>query len=282
MKDLTLYINENLIKVPKSLLQCLFNHVLEEYVSYIYSKGYEKEAKEIIGNNKIEIIKNFKPQNKKIDLNYILDDLPEKIRNNWKFQIGQLKLIIDWEGKIWGERPTVNASFEESNEHGCIDCFTINPLKFIEEVNNGCNIDNIKDIIEKLKYSIWHESSHAVQHGALKWLNKNQIHKSRVIRDDPNSSKEDRRREYLTSNVEYDPTIKTKIFQFKKKYDINSKDILKYLAGYVGAINDNDIETDEFFNALKQSDTKKWKRAVKKFYMAFNFNVDDLLKDIKN
>ena len=84
--------------------------------------------------------------------------------------------------------------------------------------------------------------------------------------------------EYLSSQVEFDLTIKTKIGQFQREYA--GKDLLKSLAIFVGGITVKDQEPDEFFAALKKTDIKRWKKAVKKFYMNYDLEIEKLLLDI--
>jgi hypothetical protein len=275
-------ITEGLIKVPNELLKSLIRHVYSEYLSYMYQNISKRDdAIKLANKLSIDIDKNFKPKNTDIELNIILDGVSDKIKQSWKLEFGYLRLIIDWEQKIWANRPKVNASYEESNEHGIPGYFTINPLSFMDLLKSDkYSMESLIDLFEKIKTSMWHEASHAVQHNALKWLDKNQIGKDRKIRNDPNSSPEDRRREYLSAAVEFDPQIKTKIFQFHKIAEKDPANILKNLAIFVGANQSEDTPPDEFFDAIKKTNIKKWKKAVKLFYLNYGFDVSNLLKTI--
>jgi hypothetical protein len=275
-------VNEGLIKVPQDLLRSLWRFVFSQYLSYMYSiERCSLDAIDLSKKYDIIIDEEFKPINKDIELSFVLDDLPERVKNSWRLEFGYLRFLIDWEQKIWGHRPKVNASYEESNDNGIPGYFTINPREFVELLNSDkYTIEGAIDLIERAKTSMWHEASHAIQHNSLKWLDKKQVHKSRVIRNNPESSPEDRRREYLSSAVEFDPQIKTKIFQFRKKYGGDKENIRKNLAGFVGAANMEGISPDDFFKALKQTDIRRWKKAVKLFYLNFGFDVSSLLKII--
>jgi len=54
----------------------------------------------------------------------------------------------------------------------------------------------------------------------------------------------------------------------------------KSLAIFVGAIQIEGQVGDEFFLALKKTDMKQWKRAVKKFYLNYDLNIESLLNTI--
>lgn len=275
------FLAEGLIKVPNDLYKSIVNYVLSQYFSYMNTIDKCKDdAKKLANKYKVDIDPKFTPENKTTDLETVLDGLSQKVKDNWKLEFGYIKLIIDWEYKIWGARPKVNASYEESNSNGLPGYFTINPRKLKELIeSDNYSMKEVDSLIDTLKATIWHEASHAVQHNALKWLDKNQVWKSRVVRDNPNSSKEDKRAEYLTSIVEFDPTIKSKITQFAKKYDIHDDNtIRKNLAVFVGALNIEGEKPDEFFSVLKQKDFKRWKKAVNKFYMNYDFDVNSLLR----
>ncbi len=268
-----------LIKIPIDLYKSMLKYIYTQYISYI--NLYDSYiASELSERYKVKIDTYFHPDNKYVELNTTLEGLPEKIKNNWKLEFGYLRLIIDWEQNIWKDRPKVNASYEESDTHGIPGYFTINPRKLMELVSSDASIQDYIEIFNKLATSVYHEVTHAVQHNSLKWLDRNQVGKSRIIRDDPTSPKEAKRREYLTSQVEFDPTIKTKITQFQKKY--KGKDLIKYLPIFVGAIKVNGEEPDEFFNALKLTDIKRWKRAVKKLYLNYDLDIEHILNNIPN
>ena len=274
---------EGLIKVPSSLLKSLVNHIYGEYLSYMYTfEKYKVEAETLSKKYNVVINKKFTPINKDVELNVVMDDVANNIKKSWKLEFGYLRLIIDWEQKTWSNKPKVNASYEESNEHGIPGYFTINPKNLIDLLNDDYDIKKLENIFEKVKTSMWHEASHAVQHNALKWIDKRQVSKERVFRDNPDSSKEDKRKEYLSSVVEFDPQIKTKIFQFRNKYGSDKENIRHNLAIFVGAVKVDDKQGDEFFMALKNTDIKRWKKAVKLFYLNYELDVSDLLKTIPN
>jgi hypothetical protein len=48
----------------------------------------------------------------------------------------------------------------------------------------------------------------------------------------------------------------------------------------VAAIPMSDIPPDEFFLALKNTDLRKWKKAVKLMYLNYKFDISDLLKSV--
>jgi hypothetical protein len=273
-----------LIKVPDQLLGSLCAHVISQHISYLYTFPDKKsDAEDLAIEYNSMIDSTFIALNKEIDLTTALQDVPDSLQKSWRLEFGYLRLIVDWEQKIWVDRPKVNASYEESNEHGIPGYFTINPRSFTEEVNSeNYNIQNIKQILDKVYYSLWHEASHAVQHNSLKWIDKTQVRKSRIVRDNPNSSPEDRRIEYLTSFVEFDPQIKTKIYQFRQKYGNDKENILKNLSIFVGSVKMDEENPDEFFDDLKNTDIKRWKKAVKAFYKNYNIDITDRLRDIPN
>src|ERR1017187_2354388 len=271
-------ITEGLIKVPTELLKSLVKDIFEEYLSYMYQiEKRRPDAKAVAKKLSITINKNFKLQNHDVELDTVLDGVSDSVKAAWKLEFGYLRLIIDWEQKIWKDRPKVNASYEESDEHGIPGYFTINPRSFMDLVNSDdFTIDKLTTLLEKIKTSVWHEASHAVQHNSLKWMDKSQVAKDRTVRDNASSSKEDKRTEYLTAAVEFDPQIKTKILLFKKIVEKDPQNVLKNLAAFVGAIQLEGTKGDEFFLALKKNDIKKWKKAVKLFYLNYGFNVQDL------
>jgi hypothetical protein len=276
-------LSEGLIKVPTDLLRSLCNHIASQYISYLHLFDEHKtDAQELASKYQVEIDPSFEPLNKEVELNTVLEGVSEKIKNAWRLEFGYLRLILDWEQKIWGDRPKVNASYEESTEKGIPGYFTINPHTWIEAIGTDYLLNNLISLLNRAQYSAWHEASHAVQHNCLKWLNPNQVGKSRVIRDNPESSPESRRSEYLSSQVEFDPQIKTKIFQFQEKYGYDEENIHKNLAAFVGAALQDDIQPDEFFMNLKKTDLSKWKKAVRVIYKNYNFDISSLLRSVPN
>jgi hypothetical protein len=244
-------------------------------------KERKEDAEKVAQKLGIEIDKNFKIKNHDVELNTSLEGVSDKIKDAWKLEFGYLRLIIDWEQKIWGDRPKVNASYEESTEHGIPGYFTINPKSFMDLVNSeDYSESKLTDLLEKIKTSVWHEASHAVQHNSLKWMDKQQVAKDRTVRNNPDASKEDKRNEYLSAAVEFDPQIKTKIFLFKKIATKDPTNVLKNLAAFVGAIQLEGQKGDEFFLALKKTDIKKWKKAVKLFYLNYGFDISTVLNTI--
>jgi len=275
-------ITEGLIKVPTDLLKSLIRSIYSDYMSYMYQvKERKEDAEKVAQKLGIEIDKNFKIKNHDVELNTSLEGVSDKIKDAWKLEFGYLRLIIDWEQKIWGDRPKVNASYEESTEHGIPGYFTINPKSFMDLVNSeDYSESKLTDLLEKIKTSVWHEASHAVQHNSLKWMDKQQVAKDRTVRNNPDASKEDKRNEYLSAAVEFDPQIKTKIFLFKKIATKDPTNVLKNLAAFVGAIQLEGQKGDEFFLALKKTDIKKWKKAVKLFYLNYGFDISTVLNTI--
>lgn len=273
-----------LIKVPDQLIRSLCGNVISQYISYLYSfydKKIDSENLAIRYNSIIDAT--FKPINKDINLTTTMLGLPDSVRESWKLEFGYLRLIIDWEQKIWGSRPGVNASYEENDDHGIPGYFTINPRSFMEEVKSEMyNIERVIQIMDKVYYSLWHEASHAVQHNSLKWMDISQVKKSRIVRDDINSSEEDRRIEYLTSLVEFDPQIKTKIYQFRQKYGIDDENTSKNISIFVGSIKNEEETPDDFFRYLKNYSNKKWKKAVKNFYKNYNLDITEIINYIPN
>lgn len=266
---------EGLIKVPSDMIKKLCERIYGEYVSYMWTQTkFKDDAKKLAQKYNVKIDESFKPRNYFTEVTTIFKGLPDKIVKMWKYEFDRLDFMVDWENKYYKDVPKSNATFDEKTGQ-----FMINPAKFKEALmDENYNIDNIISILEKVKTSMWHETSHAVQHNALKWIDKNQVGKSRFYRDNPNSTKQERRNEYLTSAVEFDPTIKTKIFDFRdKNKSSDPKEMLKELAIFVGAVLVDNKKPDEFFMALKITDLKRWKKAVKLFYQYFDFNVDKLL-----
>lgn len=269
------FLFEGLIKVPADMMNQLVDRTYTEYLSYMFhNTAHKDDAKELARKYGVAIIQNFKERNVFIEITSLLKGLSPKIINLWKLEFGRLDFMIDWENKYYVNVPKSNATFDEKTGQ-----FMINPAKFKELVTSDAYSKNaVESLLEKVKTTMWHEASHAIQHNALKWADPNQVGKSRKFRDDPNSSKKDRRQEYLTSAVEFDPTIKTKIFVFRdKNKDKTGKELLTQMAIFVGAIQASQ-ESDEFFIALKETNFARWKKAVKLFYQFFDINVDNLLK----
>ena len=75
--------------------------------------------------------------------------IPEKqftlLRKNGKIE--QCQESIDWEQKIWADRPKVNASYEESDAHGLQGYFTINPKRLIDLMNK---VDYTKNEVHEI------------------------------------------------------------------------------------------------------------------------------------
>jgi hypothetical protein len=270
---------EGLIKIPHDLLKSLCGNIASGYISYLYLfDKHKSDAQTLASKYGVEIDPSFKPMNKEIEINTVLEGLPERMKNAWRLEFGHLRLIIDWEQKIWRDRPKVNASYEETAEKGIPGYFTINPFTWIEAIQTNYSLDILISLLNKAQYSAWHEASHAVQHNCLKWLDPSQVDKSRIVRDNPESDPEERRSEYLSSRVEFDPQIKTKIFQFQEKYGSDKENIHKDLAAFVGAFLQESIEPDEFFVNLKKTDLEKWKKAVGLIYKNYNFDISSLLR----
>lgn len=274
------FLVEGLIKVPNEMMIALVGRAHREYISYLVLKGKDEFAKHLAQKYGVIPDSKFEIKNIATDIDTKLNGVSDKVKSIWRTEFGYIRFVIDWEQKIWNGRPKVMASYEESDTHSLPGYFTINPFSFMALVDSEeCTLQKLIDIFEKLKSSMWHEASHAIQHNALKWVDPNQVGKSRKFRDDPNSSKEDKRAEYLTAAVEFDPTLKTKIGLFRRKYgNLEGKDILNAMCKFVGAVISDTDKPDEFFITLKQRDFKKWKKAVKLFYLNFGFNIDDLLK----
>jgi hypothetical protein len=272
--------SEGLIKVPADLLKSLCQHIVSQYISYLNTfKDKRRDARSLAKKYRIGINPDFKPVNEEVELHTVLEGVPERIKNAWRLEFGHLRLIIDWENQIWADRPKVNASYEESNEHGIPGYFTINPRALIELVNGpDYTIEGIINLINKAAYSAWHEATHAVQHNALKWLDPRQVQKDRTVRDNLESSPEDKRKEYLSAQVEFDPQIKTKIYQFHQRYSQDASQ--NNLAVFVGALQVADDPSDDFFSALKEKDLKRWKRAVKLMYLNYRFDISAILNSL--
>jgi hypothetical protein len=275
-------LNEGLIKVPRDLLRSICESVISQFISYAYGfKEHRKYAKKLARVFNVQIDTEFKPVNREIELETTLDGIPERIKSVWNPEYGHLKLVVDWEQKIWRDRPKVNASYEETPEKGLPGYFTINPRSIIEILNSpNFNKDDLVLKIRKFHFSVWHEVSHGVQHNALKWLDPNQVKKERRVRDNPESSPEEKRNEYLTQDVEFDPQIKSRIFLFNEKYEnSNINETRKNLAIFTGGI-ESEEEPDEYFLALKNTDPQKWRKAVKIFYRNYSFDWGSFLKEI--
>jgi hypothetical protein len=270
---------KGLIKVPTDLLKSLCNHIASQYISYLaISENLKSHADLLALRYGISIDDLFEPFNKDIELHTSLDDIPERIKGAWRLEFGYLRLIIDWEQKIWVDRPKVNASYEESDNKGIPGYFTVNPHHWIETIKQNHSIEDLIDILNKVQYSAWHEISHAVQHNGLKWLDPRQVEKSREIRDNPESSSGECRQEYLSSQVEFDPQIKTKIFQFQQKYGQDKEKIHQNLSAFVGASIQEGVESDEFFMVLKETNRNKWKKAIRIIYRNYDFDIASLLE----
>lgn len=274
---------QGLIKVPSDLLRSLCNHIASQYISYLnLSEDHREDAQTLASKYGVEIDPSFKPLNKDVELNTVLEGVSERMKNAWRLEFGYLRLIIDWEQKIWRDRPKVNASYEENEEKGIPGYFTINPRSWTEAIQSNYSLDVLVPLLNRVQYSAWHEASHAVQHNCLKWMDPTQVGKSRVIRDNPKSSTKDRRSEYLSAQVEFDPQIKTKIFQFQEKYGCDKKNIHKNLAVFVGAVLQEGIDPDEFFINLKKNDLERWKKAARLIYKNYDFDISYLLRFIPN
>jgi len=270
---------EGLIKVPPEMLKELVTRVYSEYLSYMSTtKGgsFLEEAKKIASKYQAKIDPNFKPKNVATQIGGI-DGIPDKVRKLWHYEFGKIDFIIDWDQEFWKDRPKVNASYDEKS-----GTFTINPQAFVNLLNADDYTDKkVEDLFDKVRYSMWHEASHAVQHNALKWIDKSQVAKSRLVRDNAESSASARRAEYLQSAVEFDPSLKTCIFKFKKIIEANPGNELAKLAVFVGGIHVDDKKPDEFFAAIKAQDLKKWKKAVKYFYEYYGYDPEKLIYNLE-
>jgi hypothetical protein len=270
---------KGLIKVPTDLLKSLCDHIASQYISYLFIVNDSSSYADLLASKYgIGIDHSFQPFNKEIELHTSLEGISERIKSAWRLEFGYLRLIIDWDQKIWVDRPKVNASYEESDNKGIPGYFTVNPHHWIETIKQEHSIDDLIAILNKAQYSAWHEISHAVQHNSLKWLDPRQVQKSREIRDNPESSAGECRREYLSSRVEFDPQIKTKIFQFQQKYGGDKEKIHQNLSAFVGASIQDEIESDEFFMVLKETNRDRWKKAIRIIYRNYDFDLASLLE----
>lgn len=150
-------------------------------------------------------------------------------------------------------------------------------LKLANEV-----LSRFGDMITRVKGILEHELSHYMQFKVLSRGHVQQIHDAgkRVSADQKEGDDE----EYYTSQVEFDPQIKTAISDYKtlerkmlKKYpDQRTRPLRDWMtatgtrtAALYGIDRHDDWlipdEPFEFFKKLKQLDNGKWKRAVKYF-----------------
>lgn len=273
-------VNEGLIKIPSSMIDSLIKEILNQYISYLYMMHDKKNANILAKKYGVEIDYKFKGKNKEIEIDSIIDEVPSKIKDNWKLEFGYIKLLIDWDFEVRDKNSKINASYEESDANGFPGYIIINPSAWINLIDTEYSLSDLEKALKKVKFSAYHEATHAVQHNSLKWLNKKQVAKSRHLRDNPNSDKKDKRKEYLISQVEYDPQIKTSIHRFQDKYGEDIDNLRKNIAAFVGAINVEGIKPNEFFITLRNNKIKSWKKAVKLFYQNFNLDISSLLKNV--
>lgn len=136
---------------------------------------------------------------------------------------------------------------------------------------------NVAEAARRLDYTIGiveHEVTHAVQSMVLYLLHPKQYDKVGKSAQglDSNQAKQEK---YYTSQLEFDPWVKTSIkelkalFGRKKVNDVASKkELFKYFTfsdvqpTEVSNVKDDHVRSD-FFKALRRSDLVKWKRAIK-------------------
>lgn len=264
-------INEGLIKVDQSVLDTFQHFVRANVISW---------ADQIYARNKSLKLKNpakFKyVQNAKSTIDpYIWETENEAFTKtlgmDFKNPYGEgavlITLVFDLEGRF--TRDSLGCFLPERN--GLIICPT--PIldhlgqKFFKGQNHI-----LDEIVDELNDTVQHELRHAVQYN---FLHSDQYERNSKYSSDKEIGKLDA---YYTSPVEFDPIIGSTLRSFKIIMKANpkadAKQVIRELLGFSprkiaqGETYDQTATSFDFYDALKRTDTNKYRIAVKKFLTA--------------
>lgn len=140
--------------------------------------------------------------------------------------------------------------------------FVVSPKAMLALMTTG-KTSELTRLLKNLDGLIDHELTHVIQDAILRIFHRKQ---SIYVfgKAAPNLKAAEKKNDhYLTSDVEFDPWIKTSIEHvrglIKKHRDEDPKEVVKR---YTCVYGDSE-EQSKFFKALKRSDPVKWKKAVK-------------------
>lgn len=193
---------------------------------------------------------------------------PEEMPDNYRHLTAEnpeVKVLINWTGEVntgnvlayWGSKTqklVVNAC---------------NVREFHHYPNSRIVPEDIAFMLRSLEESVTHELRHATQFMLLAPKDSSQIERL------PNYA--DYGDDYYASPLEFDPHIGSAVHEFIEHYKMlttyakKSPKLALWFAQYVGAkpgAIGNGFSAAKFFKVLKKKDGKRYRLAVKKFYVA--------------
>jgi hypothetical protein len=271
---------EGLIPVPQKMMDEIMQGVVHVLISYVESKLLKGRKRKYPEHNKKskEIQKKYgvKPSTWRrglelFEVDYDISDLPQNIQNAFTHERPQLTVWLDFENKI--PKDGWSAKYVDSKNKKPMEAVLVDP-EFIKKYiwNDPSDLDYF---IAHIKKSVMHEMSHMVQFRALYKLDS--AYKNRVAPDGDS--------DYYLDPYEFDPQIKTALFDFQNTMRVQnwinksggslnrrSTDEREAIDIYTGVKKpgNSHFGVNRFFLNLKQHNQKAWQLAVKKFVAALH------------
>jgi hypothetical protein len=302
----SLYLNEGLIKLPPKLIQSMLDYFVYWYLAYLEGsvdkKTYDEDDLDMI---KLSIERLAKKHGVSIPTS---GDVQKsmKIRAVYKnFPVEDLPLqYLERVAKVKGQEAMEELKKEHVKfvvsfkEHPKVDMdkdfpqgiFYAEPAEIIISIPNiQIKVPKMLELLSQFNHSevsrninftlgiVEHETTHAVQSMVLYLLHPSQYDPEKGGKSVRGlHTGQAKQEKYFTSNIEFDPLIKTSIRElkgifgkFKATTEKDKKDLFtKYTYGDVvskdvSKADNKDFYRSVFFKALKRSDLDKWKKAVK-------------------
>jgi hypothetical protein len=177
-------------------------------------------------------------------IKYSIDDIPSKYRNMFSSKYTYIELIVALYDKDY---PKSGGQFYDEDIIGKNSEMTFY-IGTICDYAIGKFIDPHK--IYYIEAVIKHELTHFIQHRCFKSRSLSQI----------DTGDSDDYSSYTTSNIEFDPIIKTEIGKFVSSHYpyLSDKDLRFLVRDY--------LKHSSFFKTLKHTDQDKWEKASREFY----------------
>ena len=264
-------INEGLIKVDTSVLNTFQHFVAANVISWADQVYVDNKSLKLKNPTKYKYVQSEKasidPNIWNVENEAFSKTLGMDFKNPYGEETVMLTLVFDLEGRftqgsLGGFLPSNNA-------------IIISPTPIIEDMGRlffKGNNSLLRDMIDRLNETVHHELRHAVQY--------NFLHADQVARNDKYKSDKDigKLDAYYTSPVEFDPIIGSTLHSFqiimKANPKAEAKQVIRELLGLSerkitqGMTYDRTATSFQFYNALKRTDARKYRIAVKKFLTA--------------
>lgn len=301
----SLYLNEGLIKLPPKLTQLMLDYFIYWYLAFLEGnanadKSYDDEDQDMIKlalerlakkhnvpiPSQVDIKKSM--TNKAVYKRFPVEDLPPQYLERVakvkgpeameELKKAHVKFVVSFK-----KHPKID--MDEDFPQGI---FYPNPPEIIISIPNiQIQVPRMLELLSRFNHTeasrninftlgiIEHETTHAVQSMILYLLHPSQYDSKTDGKSVRGLRKGQAKHEkYFTSNIEFDPMIKSSIRELKGlfgKYkavsDKDKKEIfIKYTFSDVaskGISKADDVNRSSFFKSLKRSDPDKWKKAVK-------------------